>query len=110
MKNRFRRSSPRRRRSDCSEDAADINNGVGWIEETVLRIAPHNGTIYLGHPRIELSPSPGTVLPRLVHGGPGHAGGGEELGGAHALAFYMQRVALEGSRPVIQKLLGTQPG
>ncbi|MGC2520664.1 MAG: 3,4-dehydroadipyl-CoA semialdehyde dehydrogenase [Burkholderiales bacterium] len=86
-----------------SDDAA-------WIEATVLGIAPYNGRIYLGHPRIELSPGPGTVLPQLVHGGPGHAGGGEELGGARALAFYLQRVALEGSRPVIQKILGTQPG
>jgi oxepin-CoA hydrolase/3-oxo-5,6-dehydrosuberyl-CoA semialdehyde dehydrogenase len=50
------------------------------------------------------------VLPQLVHGGPGRAGGGEELGGPRGLAFYMQRVALEGSRPVIAKLLGTPPG
>ena len=48
-------------------------------------------------------------LPQLVHGGPGRAGGGEELGGVRALAFYSQRVALEGSRPVIQKLIGVQP-
>jgi oxepin-CoA hydrolase/3-oxo-5,6-dehydrosuberyl-CoA semialdehyde dehydrogenase len=82
----------------------------GWIGEAVFGIAPCNGRIYLGHPKIELSPGPGTVLPQLVHGGPGRAGGGEELGGVRALAFYMQRVALEGSRPVIQKLLGTPPG
>jgi 3,4-dehydroadipyl-CoA semialdehyde dehydrogenase len=81
-----------------SEDSA-------WIEETVLGIAPWNGRIYLGHPKIELSPGPGTVLPQLVHGGPGRAGGGEELGGRRALAFYLQRVALEGSRPVIQALV-----
>ena len=57
----------------------------------------------------EHSPGPGTVLPQLVHGGPGRAGGGEELGGLRGLAFYMQRVALEGSRPVIGKLLGPRP-
>ena len=51
-------------------------------------------------------PGPGTVLPLLVHGGPGRAGGGEELGGLRGLAFYMQRTALEGSRPVIEKILG----
>jgi len=78
----------------------------GFIEETALAIAPHHGRIFLGHPKIELSPGPGTVLPQLVHGGPGRAGGGEELGGARGLSFYLQRVALEGSRPVIQKLLG----
>jgi 3,4-dehydroadipyl-CoA semialdehyde dehydrogenase len=85
-----------------SEDAA-------FLEEIVAGIAPYHGRIFLGHPKIEMSPGPGTVLPQLVHGGPGRAGGGEELGGARSLGFYMQRVALEGSRPVIQKLIGAQP-
>jgi oxepin-CoA hydrolase/3-oxo-5,6-dehydrosuberyl-CoA semialdehyde dehydrogenase len=80
-----------------SEDSA-------FIEESVAGIAPWHGRIYLGHPKIELSPGPGTVLPQLTHGGPGRAGGGEELGGKRALSFYLQRVALEGSRPVIQGL------
>ena len=80
-----------------SEDSA-------FIEEAVAGIAPWHGRIYLGHPKIELSPGPGTVLPQLVHGGPGRAGGGEELGGRRALSFYLQRVALEGSRPVIAAL------
>jgi 3,4-dehydroadipyl-CoA semialdehyde dehydrogenase len=77
-----------------------------FIERMVDGIAPYHGRLYLGHPKVELSPGPGTVLPQLVHGGPGRAGGGEELGGPRGLAFYLQRVALEGSRPVIQKLLG----
>ena len=80
-----------------SEDAA-------WLEETVAGIAPFHGRIYIGHPKVELSPGPGTVLPQLVHGGPGRAGGGEELGGKRALAFYLQRVALQGSRPLVQGL------
>jgi oxepin-CoA hydrolase/3-oxo-5,6-dehydrosuberyl-CoA semialdehyde dehydrogenase len=83
---------------------------TGWIGEVVFGLAPLQGRIFLGHPKIELSPGPGTVLPQLVHGGPGRAGGGEELGGPRGLAFYMQRVALEGSRPVIAKVLGTPPG
>jgi len=77
-----------------------------FIERIVAELAPYHGRLFLGHPKIELSPGPGTVLPQLVHGGPGRAGGGEELGGPRGLAFYMQRVALEGSRPVIAKLLG----
>jgi oxepin-CoA hydrolase/3-oxo-5,6-dehydrosuberyl-CoA semialdehyde dehydrogenase len=50
------------------------------------------------------------VLPQLVHGGPGRAGGGEELGGRRGLAFYLQRVAIQGSRPLVQGLgkAGTQ--
>ena len=77
-----------------------------FIERMVAELAPWHGRLFLGHPKIELSPGPGTVLPQLAHGGPGRAGGGEELGGPRGLAFYMQRVALEGSRPVIAKLLG----
>lgn len=76
-----------------------------FIQSLAMEIAPYHGRIFLGHPRIELSPGPGTVLPELVHGGPGRAGGGEELGGSRGLAFYMQRVALQGPRPVIQKML-----
>jgi 3,4-dehydroadipyl-CoA semialdehyde dehydrogenase len=102
-----------------SENPADIvargNGGLvssvysddpEFVERAVTGLAPYHGRLFLGHPKIELSPGPGTVLPQLVHGGPGRAGGGEELGGPRGLAFYMQRVALEGSRPVIQKLLG----
>jgi oxepin-CoA hydrolase/3-oxo-5,6-dehydrosuberyl-CoA semialdehyde dehydrogenase len=79
-----------------------------FIDATVMEIAPYHGRIFLGHPKIELSPGPGTVLPQLAHGGPGRAGGGEELGGPRGLAFYLQRVALEGSRPVIQKITGAK--
>ncbi|HLS87361.1 MAG TPA: 3,4-dehydroadipyl-CoA semialdehyde dehydrogenase [Burkholderiales bacterium] len=103
----------------CDGNAAEIvtrgNGGLvssvysedqAFIEAVVAELAPYHGRLFLGHPKIELSPGPGTVLPQLVHGGPGRAGGGEELGGPRGLAFYLQRVALEGSRPVIQKLIG----
>jgi 3,4-dehydroadipyl-CoA semialdehyde dehydrogenase len=80
-----------------SEDSA-------FIEQAIAGLAPWHGRLYLGHPKIELSPGPGTVLPQLTHGGPGRAGGGEELGGRRALSFYLQRVALEGSRPILQAL------
>ena len=39
----------------------------------------------------------GSPLPMLVHGGPGRAGGGEELGGARAVKHYMQRTSIQGS-------------
>ena len=83
-----------------SEDAA-------FTTEVVLGLAPFHGRIFLGSAKIaEQSPGPGTVLPHLVHGGPGRAGGGEELGGLRGLGFYMQRVALEGSKPVVEKIAG----
>ena len=82
-----------------SEDTA-------FTADVVLGVAPYHGRVFLGSAKIaEASPGPGTVLPLLVHGGPGRAGGGEELGGLRGLSFYMQRVALEGSRPVIDRIL-----
>jgi oxepin-CoA hydrolase/3-oxo-5,6-dehydrosuberyl-CoA semialdehyde dehydrogenase len=83
-----------------SEDAA-------FTTEAVMGLAPFHGRIFLGSAKIaEMSPGPGTVLPQLVHGGPGRAGGGEELGGLRGLAFYLQRVALEGPRPLIERIAG----
>lgn len=53
----------------------------------------------------------GSPLPTLVHGGPGRAGGGEELGGVRAVKHYMQRSAVQGSPDVISKITGTyMPG
>jgi 3,4-dehydroadipyl-CoA semialdehyde dehydrogenase len=102
--------------SDAGEIVARGNGGLvcsiyseeqSFLEKTIDAIAPFHGRVFIGHPKIELSPGPGTVLPQLVHGGPGRAGGGEELGGARGLSFYMQRVALEGPRPAISKLIGS---
>lgn len=79
---------------------------VGFVAEATLGLAPFHGRLFLGSAKIaEQSPGPGTVLPGLVHGGPGRAGNGEELGGERGLAFYMQRTAIEGSRPVIDRIL-----
>ena len=39
----------------------------------------------------------GSPLPHLVHGGPGRAGGGEEMGGVRGVLHYMQRTALQAS-------------
>lgn len=83
------------------------SDDADFTGEVVLGLAPYHGRVFLGSAKIaEMSPGPGTVLPHLVHGGPGRAGGGEELGGLRGLAFYMQRTALEGSRPVIEKIVG----
>ena len=49
---------------------------------------------------------PGTVLPDLVHGGPGRAGGGEELGGLRGMRLYQQRTAVQGNGPLIAKIVG----
>jgi oxepin-CoA hydrolase/3-oxo-5,6-dehydrosuberyl-CoA semialdehyde dehydrogenase len=82
-----------------------------FTEQLVRQIAPLHGRITIAGEKLAgQSVPPGTVLPQLLHGGPGRAGGGEELGGARGLALYMQRVALQGHRPVIEQLLGSKKG
>jgi oxepin-CoA hydrolase/3-oxo-5,6-dehydrosuberyl-CoA semialdehyde dehydrogenase len=77
--------------------------------DVLFGIAPHHGRVVLGSEKIaDQAPGPGTVLPQTIHGGPGRAGGGEELGGVRGLAFYSQRTAVQGSRPIIEALLGTK--
>jgi oxepin-CoA hydrolase/3-oxo-5,6-dehydrosuberyl-CoA semialdehyde dehydrogenase len=48
----------------------------------------------------------GSPLPHLVHGGPGRAGGGEELGGARGVLHYMQRTALQGHPTTLSHVTG----
>ncbi len=78
-----------------------------WVAAFVGAAAPWAGRLYLGSAKMAAqSPGPGTVLPTLVHGGPGRAGGGEELGGERGMHFYMQRCALEGDASVLKSLIG----
>ncbi len=68
-----------------------------WTESAVRGLAPWHGRVWIGSERTAgQSLPPGMVLPGMVHGGPGRAGGGEELGGLRGLEFYMQRTALQG--------------
>ena len=79
-----------------------------WVTGFVSAGAAWVGRLYLGSSKMAAqSPGPGTALPSLVHGGPGRAGGGEELGGERGLHGYMQRVALEGDASVLKALLGS---
>ncbi len=52
------------------------------------------------------APGSGIVLPQVLHGGPGRAGGGEEVGGIVGLRPYLQRVAVQGSKPLLDELAG----
>ncbi|MBW8313635.1 MAG: 3,4-dehydroadipyl-CoA semialdehyde dehydrogenase, partial [Hydrogenophaga sp.] len=49
----------------------------------------------------------GNVMPMRLHGGPGRAGGGEELGGLRALGFYHRRSAVQGSTAALDVLAAT---
>jgi oxepin-CoA hydrolase/3-oxo-5,6-dehydrosuberyl-CoA semialdehyde dehydrogenase len=83
----------------------------GWIAELALGAAPWLGRLLVVSSKVadQVTP-PGMVLPSLVHGGPGRAGGGEELGGERGLLFYMQRTALQGDRVIFGKVLGVEGG
>ncbi|MBS1667176.1 MAG: phenylacetic acid degradation bifunctional protein PaaZ [Bacteroidetes bacterium] len=67
-------------------------------KEYVLNAATHHGRILiLNRECAKESTGHGSPLPSLVHGGPGRAGGGEEMGGLRGVKHYMQRVAVQGS-------------
>jgi 3,4-dehydroadipyl-CoA semialdehyde dehydrogenase len=78
-----------------------------FVRDVVLGIAPFHGRVVLGSSKVvgQAFP-PGMASPLLVHGGPGRAGGGEELGARRGMTFYMQRVALQGDRAVVEALAG----
>lgn len=76
-----------------------------WTGEAVGALAPWCGRLHCGSQKVaDHSPGPGTVLPQMVHGGPGRAGAGEELGGARGLAFYQQRTAVQGLKNWLERL------
>jgi oxepin-CoA hydrolase/3-oxo-5,6-dehydrosuberyl-CoA semialdehyde dehydrogenase len=69
----------------------------GVARQLVLGTAAWHGRLMLiNRHSAKESTGHGAALPHLVHGGPGRAGGGEELGGARAVLHYMQRTALQG--------------
>ncbi len=77
-----------------------------FVTDMVMGLAPYHGRLYFGSEKIaDQTAGPGTVLPASIHGGPGRAGGGEELGGQRGLALYSHRVALQGARPVLDAVL-----
>lgn len=76
-----------------------------WAREAIPALLPWHGRVVWGSRKVhDQGVGPGTVLPNFVHGGPGKAGGGEELGGERGLRLYWQRVALQGDRRLIERL------
>ncbi|MRX44015.1 phenylacetic acid degradation bifunctional protein PaaZ [Agromyces kandeliae] len=70
-------------------------------------IAAMNGRLlFLDRDDARTSTGHGSPVPHLVHGGPGRAGGGEELGGIRAVFHHMQRTAVQGSPAMLTALTG----
>lgn len=105
---------------DSIEEAVDLaNKGKGSLaasvftndgtvaEEVVLGIAPYHGRVLIGN-RVSAKTSTGhgSPLAGLVHGGPGRAGGGEEMGGIRGVTHYMQRTAVQGAPNMLSAVTG----
>src|SRR5690554_328514 len=76
-------------------------------KDYVVNAASHHGRILvLNRESAKQSTGHGSPLPTLVHGGPGRAGGGEEMGGMRGIKHYMQRTAIQGSPTTITEITG----
>ena len=75
--------------------------------EIVLKLAPYHGRILVvNRTCAKESTGHGSPLAPLIHGGPGRAGGGEEMGGIRGVLHYMQRTAVQGSPDTITAVSG----
>jgi len=83
-----------------------------YAQQYVLGTGAYHGRILvLNNECAKESTGHGSPLPLLVHGGPGRAGGGEEMGGMRGVKHYMQRVAIQGSPSMITAISNVyQPG
>jgi oxepin-CoA hydrolase/3-oxo-5,6-dehydrosuberyl-CoA semialdehyde dehydrogenase len=84
-----------------------FTHDAGVAEDFVLGSgAFHGRMMILDRTSAAESTGHGSPLPVLVHGGPGRAGGGEEMGGVRGVKHYMQRTALQGSPAVLSRIAG----
>ncbi len=75
--------------------------------ELATGIASHHGRLHLVDASVaESSTGHGSPLPGLVHGGPGRAGGGEEMGGLRGVRHHLQTTALQGSPDMLTAITG----
>lgn len=79
-----------------------------WTRELVAAVGSSTGRLYLGSASSAAeAPGSGVALPQTLHGGPGRAGDGAELGGLRGLEIYSQRIAVQGSRELVERLSAT---
>jgi oxepin-CoA hydrolase/3-oxo-5,6-dehydrosuberyl-CoA semialdehyde dehydrogenase len=105
---------------DTAHAAALANRGGGSLVSSlftadpavaraiVLDCAAWHGRIYINNATSAAEATGhGSPLPHMIHGGPGRAGGGEELGGIRGVMHYMQRTAIQGSPDMLSAITGT---
>lgn len=82
-----------------------FTNDDDIAREIVMGTAPYHGRLVIVNRRCgRESTGHGSPLPHLIHGGPGRAGGGEEMGGILGVKHFMQRTALQGSPETLTRI------
>jgi oxepin-CoA hydrolase/3-oxo-5,6-dehydrosuberyl-CoA semialdehyde dehydrogenase len=84
-----------------------VTGDMRLARDYVLGAGTHHGRmLVLNEACAKESTGHGSPLPLLVHGGPGRAGGGEEMGGVRGVRHYMQRLAVQGSPTALTAITG----
>ena len=87
--------------------ASVVTPDVAEAAALTIGIAAHHGRVHvLDATTAATSTGHGSPLPTLVHGGPGRAGGGEEMGGLRGIRHHMQTTAVQGSPDVLTAVTG----
>ena len=81
--------------SDDAKFKQDVTLGLATTHGRIMVIDSSVGTQHTGH---------GNVMPSCLHGGPGRAGGGEELAGLRALELYHRRFVVQGPPELLNEL------
>lgn len=87
---------------------SSVFTGDAEVARQVVRgVAPWHGRVLIGSAEVaKSSTGHGSPLAPLVHGGPGRAGGGEEMGGMRGVKHYMQRTAVQGTPRLLSAVTG----
>ncbi len=85
--------------------ASVITNDADVAREVTMNSGAFHGRLYFNN-RVSMKESTGhgSPLPHMIHGGPGRAGGGEEMGGIRGVMHYMQRTGIQGSPEILSQI------
>ena len=87
--------------------ASVVTEDTGFARDLTVASAPYHGRLYFNNRHsMKESTGHGSPLPHMTHGGPGRAGGGEELGGIRSVKHYMQRTSVQGGPDILSGICG----
>ena len=91
--------------ASAADPARGTKEEAKALAKAAIALAASNGRVHVVTPAVATAHTGhGNVMPMSLHGGPGRAGGGAELGGLRALDFYHQRSAVQASPEVLAAL------